>query len=306
MRIIHSRKRVWDKDYAFINNFTLLVWILSILKWKQDGNEMVLYTDEETLNNIKYYGFENLYDEINTELLSNEENYKDIDLYCFWAMPKMLSYKYETFELNNDVVIADTDVVPMSDISRFWRNCNVAVWSNKEYVEFKSIYPDLNTLPIPDGYKFPKWYTGKAKPLNTGIIHINDKKVIKVYLDEVFKLAIGNHKGRECPNWVTMCNAEQRTLGELVKHLDLSYQVVQPINQGLFNRNAFHTHGYKAHLKGEKKVQFNCNLLTMIKSLDESTFNKLIDKELFTKEKEYLEAHAYKVPYVKELEQYFK
>lgn len=306
MRIVHSRKKVFDKDYAFVNNFTMLVWILSALKWKQYGNTMVMYTDSETLNNMKLYGIDTLYDEINTSVLDNEENYKDIDLYCFWAMPKILAYKHEALELGNDVVMSDMDVVPMSDISRFWRNCNVAVWSNKEYIEFKSIYPNINELPIPDGYKFPKWFTGNAKPLNTGIIHINDKKIIETYIDEILKMATNNHKGKECPNWVTMCNAEQRTLGELIKYNNLSYQVVQPINQGLFNRNAFHSHGYKKSLKGEKKIQFNCNLLMMIRDINSDIYNTLINKEFFTIEREYLIKHNYSVPLVKELEQYFR
>ena len=119
-----------------------------------------------------------MYNEINTTLLdNNSEVCKEIDFYCFWAMPKLLSYQYEEFTLGNDIVAADTDVVPMSDISRFWKNCNVAVWSNKEHIEFKSLYPSLEKLPKPDGYEFPEWFTGKAKTLNTGIIHVNDKNI---------------------------------------------------------------------------------------------------------------------------------
>lgn len=46
-----------------------------------------------------------------------------------------------------------------------------------------------------------------------------------------------------------MCNAEQRMLGELVQAKQLSYSVMQPVNQGLFNRNGFHTHGYKCKIR---------------------------------------------------------
>lgn len=303
MRIIHSRKKVFNKDFAFENSFTLLVWILSILKWKEYKNEIVLYTDDETLEKIKAYGFDTLYDEINTEYLSDTNNFLDIDLYYFWAMPKLLAYKHEALDLNNDVVIADTDVVPMSNISRFWYNCDVAVWSNKEFVEFKSIYPNLKDLPLPDNYILPKWYSGTAKPLNTGIIHIKNTEIIKQYLEEALKMSTKV----DCTGYsmvVPMCNAEQRTLGEIVNHNKLSLQVVQPINKGLFNKNAFHTHGYKRNLSGKRKVQFNCNLLMMIKDLDKELYLKLIEKDMFDSERKMLIENNYNVPYVKELQQY--
>ena len=109
--------------------------------------------------------------------------------------------------------------------------------------------------------------------------------MIKIFLDEVIKIATDNHEGKNCPNWITMCNAEQRTLGELVKHYDLSYQVVQPINEGIFNRNAFHTHGCKQYLSNEDSLLFNCNFLLMIKELNETMYKKLIKKDWFKEKK---------------------
>ena len=57
MRVVHSRKRVWEKDYAFEDNFILLTWILALLKWKEYGFKTVLYTDYATLINIQKYHF---------------------------------------------------------------------------------------------------------------------------------------------------------------------------------------------------------------------------------------------------------
>lgn len=51
--------------------------------------------------------------------------------------------------------MADMDVVPMSDISRLWTNTEVAVWSNKEFLEIKMVYPPMHQLSVPRGYKFP-------------------------------------------------------------------------------------------------------------------------------------------------------
>ena len=141
MRVIHSRKKVWDKDYAFQDKFQLLVWILSILKWKNLGYETVLYTDNEVLEKIKEVGFEHLYDEINTEYLENKENIKNIDFWCFWAMPKILSLKSE-IEKGYNSIMADIDVVPIKKLDNLIRSRDVLVWSNKEkvYIQILKIY----------------------------------------------------------------------------------------------------------------------------------------------------------------------
>ena len=112
MRIVHARKQVFDHDSAFKNKFTLLVWILSILKWKEYGNEIVLYSDKITLSRIKKVGFEHLYNEINTDLFENGSQCKGIDFKWFWAMPKILALHYESYHLRNEVAVTDMDVVP--------------------------------------------------------------------------------------------------------------------------------------------------------------------------------------------------
>ena len=138
MKLVHARKRVWRRDAAFQNKFTLLVWILSLLQWKKFNYTTTLYTDSQTLNDIKSFGFDKLYDEINTTLLEDPEVCKDINFADFWATPKLLALWHETKNLNNEVVIADQDVVPIRDVSRLWTNCQVAVWNNREYIEFSS------------------------------------------------------------------------------------------------------------------------------------------------------------------------
>ena len=288
MRIVQSRKRVFKKDNAFEHKLTLLTWILSILKWKEYGNKVVLYTDTKTLEDIKRFGFDALYDEIDTTYLENKEVCEGIDFYCYWAMPKLLTLKHEVLDLGNDVVIADQDVVPMSDVSRLWTNADIAVWSNKEYVDLRTIYPKLRNLSLPKNYKLPCWFTGYAKPLNTGIIHIKDKEVVKLFTEEALKMSKDNHNEHCNTNCQTMCNVEQRLLGEIVNYKGLTYSVMQPVNKGLFNKNGFHTHGYKVRINNENGIDFHCTLLLMIASCDINMYNKLIEHEWFKEEKEHM------------------
>lgn len=307
MRIVHTRKRVFEKgDFAFSNKMALLVWILSILKWKEFNNEVVLYCDEPTLNDIKEFGFEGLYDEINDTLLDDELVCNGIDFYCYWAMPKLLVLRYETLDLGNEVVIADQDVVPMLDFSIMWECSDVVVWSNKEFIEFKkTIYPKIRDLSLPKEYTLPEWFTGNAKPLNTGILYIKDKNVVDLFTSEAKMMATDNHNEKHNSNTITMCNVEQRLLGELVEYLNLSVSVVQPVDQGLFNYNGFHTHGYKSIINNDNGLLWHLNLLLLIRQKDIDMFAKLVEHPLFKEEKDYLTKYGANCDLINELSIYY-
>ena len=304
MKIIHARKRVWESDIAFSNKMSLLVWVLSIIKWKEYGNTLKLYCDKTTLEDIKKIGFDILYDEIDSDYLESQEACKDINFYWFWAMPKLLSLRHEVVDLVNDVVVVDQDVVPMSDVSRMWTNSDVAVWSNKEYVETRAVYKKLHELSLPKDYKIPEWFCGKAKPLNTGIIHIKNKDIVDFYTSEIIKWCKNNENEKCNTRGQTMCNPEQRMLGEIVKHKNLTYSVMQPINEGLFNRNGFHTHGYKNIIKNENGLQWHLSLLLMIREKNIYMFNILMNNDIFKEEKDYFAKNGYYCDKVKELKIY--
>lgn len=289
MRIVHARKKVFKTDAAFENKFILLVWALSAIKWKQFGNDMIMYTDKETLNNMKKFGLDTLYDEINTDLFENGSICKNINFDYFWAMPKILSLHYETYHLGNNVLVSDQDVVPTSDFSRLYDMCDVLVWSNKEYVEDKRLYPNLDKLSLPEDYKLPEWFTGKTQPLNTGVIHFRKKEDAIEYCDEVIKYVSNNKNDKNNVRAITMCNAEQRMIGEFLNHKDYSYMTVQPVNEGLFNKNAFHVHGYKNIINNKNGLEWHLKFLKMIKECNETYYNTLLQLDLFKEEKEILQ-----------------
>lgn len=294
MRIIHSRKRVFEfGDNAFCNKCVLLSWVLSIIKWKILGHQIVLYTDKSTLNDINKFGFSNLYDEINTDLFENGDVCKDIDFKWFWATPKLLSYHYELEHLGNNPIVCDMDVVPARDFSNLFNIANVTVWSNKEFVNVRAVYPQLYELSTPKGYTFPKWFTGEAKPLNTGIIYFNNPEFAKEYLDEAMRFIRGNVNSKNNSDVITMCNAEQRMLGEYVAYKNLTYTTVQPFGARLSNRNGFHIHGFKNLLTSKEDINWHLQMLLEIKKYNERIFNKLLKHELFEEEKKHFEENGY-------------
>ena len=305
MRVIHARKRIQEIDWGVKNKFNLLVWILSVLKWKELGNEVVLYADNKTLEDLKEFGIDTLYDEVNTDLLENSNLCDNIDFYYFWAMPKIISLYHETKELGNNVLVSDQDVVPTSDVSRLYNLANVLVWSNKEFYENEHLYPKLDCLSLPNNYCLPTWFSGKTKPLNTGVIHFRKKEDAVEYCNEVFKYVINNKNQKKNSKAVAMCNAEQRMIGEFLRNKRYTYATLQPANEGLFNRNAFHTHGYKNIVNNDNGVQWHCSLLKMIKDCDKKFYVKLINHDFFKEEKEYINKNGL-VNSIKQLQSYEK
>lgn len=311
MRIIHARRKVFDKDYAFENKMTLLVWILSIIKWKEYNNTIKLYCDNYTLENIKKIGFDILYNEIDSTYLEDKNVCNGINFNWYWAMPKLLALRHEVIDLGNNIVIADQDVVPMSDVSRMWNNTDIAVWSNKEYYETRSVYNKLQEISLPENYKLPEWFTGIARPLNTGILHIKSKEIVELFTGEALKWVRNNQNNKKNTRCQTMCNVEQRMLGEFLTGTGRGYYTVQPINAGIFNKNAIHTHGYKDFIeklkdnKPEVYERWIINILLMIRKSNKVYFNKLINLKEFSDEKKYFEKNGYEVKEViEELKQY--
>ena len=80
---------------------------------------------------------------------------------------------------------------------------------------------------------------------------------------------------------------------------------MQPLNDGLFNKNGFHTHGYKNKINNDNGFMWHINLLLMIKKISVEMYYKLIDNPFFINEKEYIESDK-EIEIVKELTRYFK
>ena len=309
-RVIHSRKKVRDIDRIFTNKFELLTWVLSILKWKEYGYTTVFYCDDSTYNKMKEFGIEKLYDEINIDILESCELCGNIHFEHYWAMSKFLAYENE-IKLNHNPLISDTDIIPMKDISFMLNMSDILIWSNKEYLLYNAVYPSINKLSLPDGYELPEWFTGAEKPLNTGVLHFRDTKNALEYISNVKKWVDGNENKLNNNPAASMCNPEQRMLGELAAHKGWGYFTVQPINKSIFNENAIHTHGYKDHWelimklkKPELSNKWIINILLMIRKLNEKYFNELMEYEFLKDEKKYFEENGYTCEVVKELQQY--
>lgn len=304
MRLIHSRKKIYENDAIFSSKFMLLTWITSVIKGNILGYETVMYTDNSTLEKMKEFSIDTLYKEINTEVIDGPLS-KDINFKYFWAMPKIISYYYDTVILGHQAVAIDTDLILMKSLTDLWK-VDAVVWSRKEFLEMKSIYPDIKDISLPLNYTLPSWFTGRVRPYNTGILYFKNPEHTKEYAEEVFRWTKNNDNNKKNTVTVTMCNAEQRLFGEFVQYKNLKVKKLLSNNENIVNDKGFHAMGWKGFLKKKLAERWHLNLLQIIKESDENYFNILINHPFFAKEKAFFNQPNYTLPEVKPLQKYLK
>lgn len=308
MRVIHSRKYIYDDSFITDANL-LLVWFVSCVLWKYYGYDPVLYTDLHTYELLKEYDIDDLYTEINTKYFEKDSTFRNIDLYHFWASPKLLSLEYELCQLKNKAFAADTDVIPFNNLWRFWNNANIVVWSLCEYRELQAIYPPKEYVSTPANYTYPSWVQYNAQPMNTGIMYFRRIEDAHNYLTAVRQFITNNKNPKNNNTTQSMCVAEQLFLGNYIFNNHIQYTCIQPLNEGICNRNALHTHSYKRILSIQHdKIGWlwDIDLLLILKRYNLPYYNKIINKPLFKQAARFLEKAGDYWISVPELNQYRK
>lgn len=268
-KVIHSYWDCFGKSKTQgLNAYDILMWTLSVIKYKKYGFITKLYCDKASYEMLNKYHLIELYDEVDTELLEQDFN---ILKASYWAMPKILSYKHE-LELGSDCFVSDTDMIPFCNLERFF-NYDLSVWSNDEHLEHTVIYLPKESLSTPKGYVFPKWFTWRATPLNSGIIYFKDKNNALEYCNEVIRYVTNNKNNQQNNTCQSMCFAEQRILGEYASYKQLQVGVVRPTRKSCLNKNAWHLFQHKL---SHKKEEFEIFMLYMIKEENIELYNKII------------------------------
>jgi hypothetical protein len=62
-------------------------------------------------------------------VLTNKQITKEIDFSICWSMAKILAYNHELTVLNNNVIISDTDLIPL----KHFKSSSSYVWSEENY-----------------------------------------------------------------------------------------------------------------------------------------------------------------------------
>lgn len=285
MKVIFSRVKIPHMD-IIQDRTSLLVWFLSVLKWKQLGFETIFYTDEETKNELDNVGLIDLYDKVH---ILNQENIKN-DI--FWAHAKILSAKdFVTRYPNEEFVISDMDFIPLKNPCDFYNGGKELLVFYKEYIQ---MYAGIESLNLNKDYKFPEYFTGKVDPVNTCqlLVHKEMLPCFKEYLDYelAFMLNYANDfiSGQNSND--IMVFLEQRLFTEFLVN-GKGYTIVEtsPAYKSVFNTSGIHTGPYKG-LEQADFWKWNIWYLKMLREEFPETYETVINNELFSDIKEIIDA----------------
>lgn len=256
---------------------SLLVWVLSVLKWKQLGYEVILYTDEITKNKFDELNISKYYDQIN--LIEPDDS---VNIKVFWASAKIFSAKkFMEDNPNEGFMISDLDFVPLKDPITFVKSDNDLVTFYKEYVK---MYNSLNKMDINPDYVMPDFYTGKVDPINTCLLYIRESllDLFSSYLDIELDFM---HQHQEFISGSSsndlMTFAEQRLFTEYLVANNIEFTYMNPANKSIFNVNGLHTGPYKSIEKTEY-WKWIIWYLKILKEQFSDVYEDIINLELYS------------------------
>ena len=286
MKVIQSRFYIPNANEGNIiqDRTSLLVWFLSVIKWKELGYEVVLYTDSTTRAKFDELGLSKYYNEI-VELEENET----VNTKVFWASAKILSAKkFMEEHPNEEFMISDLDFIPLKDPVTFVQGDNDLVTFYGEYIQ---MYNSLDKMDINPEYTLPSFYTGKVDPINTCLLYIRESllDLFSQYLDielEFMQYHQDYISGSSAND--LMCFAEQRLFTEYLVFNDIKVTFVNPVNKSVFNVNGLHTGVYKT-LEKTEYWKWIIWYLKILKEQYPDTYKEIINLELYQDVKQIIE-----------------
>lgn len=229
------------KRYATMPETDILIWCASLIKYKNFGYTTKLFCLEEDIPFLKQYHLYELYDQIDTTLLKDNEQLAKIDESIFWSSRKIEAMYHQLFTLNEPAIYVDTDIIMRVPYNL---SHDVLVWSpeprivkflpNGEVDWSCTIYPSWKFLSKPEDYRMEEYIQQTPDAYNCGVWFFKDREVFKKYREEYYKFCIGNPgkikhvKKNFFNNAIFPCNAEQRILKAVLTHEEQDVGFVMP------------------------------------------------------------------------------
>lgn len=279
MKVVFSRlyNPKTNKGNIIQDRTSLLVWVLSVLKWKKLGYEPYLYTDETTKEEFEKLGILKLYDEI--RIIDNKY---DINEEVFWACSKILSEKQFIEEFpDEEFMVSDLDFIPLKDPKTFKTVDNEILIFYREFIQ---VYCPLEFLGLNSEYKLPEFFTGKIDPINACFVYFqkDNLELFKKYLDIEIEF-MQAHK-----EFVNDLNAndlmmfiEQRLFTEYLEVNNIPITPISPKNKSVFNTSGMHSGPYKT-IENTDYWKWNIWWLKLLKEEFPETYEEVINLELYS------------------------
>lgn len=169
-----------------IPKYSLLLLILSVLRWKQLNGPIALYTDSPFAEYFDHLGLLSLWDDYNVEVLDSI-NLSLVNPTLFWSAGKFYAYRKEQAPF----VSIDTDLVVWRDLSAFWKgDLRFSHWE----IADRTYYGVKAKLLRGFGYSFnPSWRWRPFRAANTSLLYFGQDDFKAHYADEALRYIEGNH-----------------------------------------------------------------------------------------------------------------
>ena len=207
----------------------ILIWYLGTSRLKGYGHTLKLYCEEKDLDFLKEWGLFDLYDEVDTEFLSNNELFEIINQENFWSIRKIecINHEYEISE--EPFIYMDTDIVMNMPVHMAG---DLLVWSPEQKQE---IYVPWECLSAPYDYVMPEYIYKMDKAYNCGILGFKSKELFDLYRKEYLTFVINNpcitfdlEATEETIRNIWACNAEQRILRAVANNNKWGVYTIMP------------------------------------------------------------------------------
>lgn len=259
MKAIHSYKRFNGKFVGL----QLLTQLLSVVKWKHVNPDIPfhLYTCTKTLQEFKRYGLDEIYDQVNLQVLDSYPLDR-INNDVFWASPKLWTMKHQT----EPFCILDTDLVWHKPITNLL-NYDIAFL----HTESTYVYPDPIFIETPIGFEWTDDELDAFEftlPVNCAFTVWNSIELLNTYIERYFQFVFDNPGKYKIPN----------------KYLNETYTATGPqilIEQWWLSALMHLNQNYKSHSilnsiafpRGFKSQLYNMNSWETENELNQSMFH---------------------------------
>jgi hypothetical protein len=239
--------RLNDAKEYYLEDFEILITMLSALKWKENNGNIKMVTDNigaEYYNKIKIDSIWNLGIDVSLDSID-----KNIDSNLFWAAGKIYSLKNQ----KSPCIMLDTDFVVWKSVKKIIKDIELGV-IHKEFISDK-VYPNKNYFITKVEYNFDPQWNWSVLPCNTAFAYINNEKFKNYYTESAINfmknLAFGDDK------ITNMVFAEQRLFSMCAEKMKIEVNELMPLKILSKNEQTYFTHlwGYKNELKNNYKTR---------------------------------------------------
>lgn len=250
--------RLNDHRKYYIEDFEILITILSALKWRENNGNIKMITDEigaEYYNKIKIDTIWNSGMDVSLDNI-----HKDIDSDLFWAAGKIYSLKNQ----KSPCVMIDTDFIVWKSIENMIKESSICI-IHKEPIN-DEVYPNKEYFVMKDDYTFDPCWDWSVLPCNTAFTYIKNENFKNYYtksaLDFIRNVVFGNNR------ITNMVFAEQRLISMCAEKMNIKIHELMSLETLSKNGQNYFTHlwGYKNELRRNynKRENFCVNCINRI------------------------------------------